>query len=81
MPDVSNTLTGYLRNFSLWARHGFADKISATTATQGLLVQAKDAHPGDPAGAPHRVYLLEISVASGAPVTLMTFIGAGHGKP
>ena len=80
-PKTSDVLSQYLRTFSLWCRHGFADKISATTATQGLLVQAKDVFPGDPVGAPHRVYLLEISVATGAPVLQMTFIPAGSGNP
>ena len=80
-PKTSEVLSQYLRTFSLWCRHGFADKISATTATQGLLVQAKDVFPGDPVGAPHRIYLLEISVATGAPVTHMTLIAAGGGKP
>ena len=84
LPDLGEkqtTLAQYLRTFSLWCRHGFADKISATTAAPGVLIQAKDAHPGDPAEAPHRVYLLEISVATGLPVMQMTLIGAGHGKP
>lgn len=80
-PKTSDILSQYLRTFSLWCRHGFADKISSTTATQGLMVQAKDAFPGDPPNAPNRVYLLEISVASGAPVMHMTLIPAGGGKP
>ena len=37
MPDVSDTLSNYLRTFSLWCRHGFADKLSQTTAAPGLL--------------------------------------------
>jgi hypothetical protein len=32
MPDVSPTLSDYLRRFSLWCRNGFADKVSATAA-------------------------------------------------
>ena len=80
-PKTSDILSNYLRTFSLWCRHGFADKISGTTATQGLLVQAKDAFPGDPPAASNRVYLIEISVATGAPVIHMTFIPAGGGKP
>ena len=31
MADVSDKLTGYLRNFALWCRHGFADKLSELT--------------------------------------------------
>ena len=43
MPDVSDTLSNYLRTFSLWCRHGFADKISGSTAQPGLMLQAYDA--------------------------------------
>ena len=46
MPDVSPTLSGYLRNFALWCRHGFADKISGTTAQPGVMLMAYDPAPG-----------------------------------
>ena len=46
MPDVSDTLSRYLRTFSLWCRHGFRDKLSATTALPGVMFQAYDATPG-----------------------------------
>ena len=38
LPDIGrgqSTLANYLRTFSLWCRHGFADKLSATTAARG----------------------------------------------
>jgi hypothetical protein len=40
MPDVSTTLTGYLRNFALWCRHGFADKLSGSQALPKVLLQS-----------------------------------------
>jgi hypothetical protein len=38
MPDVSTTLTNYLRTFSLWCRQGFAAKLSATAALPKVLL-------------------------------------------
>lgn len=74
MPDVSTTLSGYLRNFSLWCRHGFADKISATTAQPGLMLQAYDAPPGT---IPN-VFMIRVD-STGA--ISATPIGLGGGKP
>ena len=74
MPDVSSTLTGYLRNFSLWCRHGFADKLSGSSALPGVMLQAYDA----PAGTTPKVFLIQVNSAgaiSAAPVPL------GGGKP
>jgi hypothetical protein len=59
MPDVSTTLSGYLRNFSLWCRHGFADKVSATTAQPGVLLAAYDT----PAGQPPKVFMIRVNGA------------------
>jgi hypothetical protein len=56
MPDVSDTLSNYLRTFSLWCRHGFADKLSVSTAAPGLLVQANDA----PAGTIPAVFMVQV---------------------
>lgn len=80
-PKTSDVLSQYLRTFSLWCRHGFADKLSATTAAPGIMIQAKDVHTGDAATAPHRVYLLEVTNASGTPAVTLTLIPAGQGKP
>jgi hypothetical protein len=40
MPDVSSTLTNYLRTFSLWCRQGFAAKLNANSALPGILMQS-----------------------------------------
>ena len=76
MPDVSSTLTGYLRNFALWCRHGFADKISGSTAQPGLMLQAYDA----PAGTTPKVYIIRVNTAgtiSATPIAL----GGGNIAP
>jgi hypothetical protein len=70
MPDVSNTLTGYLRNFSLWARHGFADKLSVTTAAPGLMLQATDD--------PTKIFIVQVDSAGAITATA---VGLGGGKP
>ena len=74
MPDVSPTLTRYLRTFSLWCRHGFADKLTGSQALPGIMLQAYDA----PAGTPPNVFLLRVNQAGqfvGTPMPL------GQGKP
>jgi hypothetical protein len=74
MPDVSTSLSGYLRNFSLWCRHGFADKLSISTAAPGLLLQAYDA----PAGATPTVWLVRVDSAG---VVSAVAQPLGTGKP
>lgn len=74
MPDVSSTLTNYLRAFSLWCRHGFADKVSGTTAQPGLMLQANDA----PAGATPKVFMIQVTSAGTIVATPMAL---GGGKP
>ena len=74
MPDVSDTLSNYLRTFSLWCRHGFADKISGSTAQPGLLLQANDA----PAGAIPAVFLLQVKTDGTIVATPQPL---GGGKP
>ena len=74
MPDVSTTLSGYLRNFSLWCRHGFADKLSGSQALPGVMLQAYDA----PAGTVPKVYLVRVNTAGVISATIMTI---GGGKP
>ena len=69
MPDVSTTLTQYLRTFSLWCRNGFADKISGTTAQPGVMLMAYDA----PAGTTPKVYIIRVNTAgtiSATPIAL-----------
>ena len=74
MPDISSTLTGYLRNFSLWCRHGFADKVSGTVAQPGLMLMANDA----PAGTTPAVFMIQVKTAGAIVATPMPL---GSGKP
>jgi hypothetical protein len=74
MPDVSTQLSGYLRNFALWCRHGFADKISNSVAQPGLMLSAYDA----PAGTIPNVYIIRVNSAG---VVTATLIPLGGGKP
>ena len=46
MPDVSDTLSRYLRTFSLWCRNGFHDKLSSTAALPEVLLQGYNAPAG-----------------------------------
>ena len=70
MPDVSDALTGYLRNFALWCRHGFADKLSVSTAASGLMLQASDD--------PTKIFMIQVSAAGAITATA---IPLGGGKP
>jgi hypothetical protein len=74
MPDVSPTLSGYLRNFALWCRHGFADKLSGTVAQPGLMLQAYDA----PAGTIPKVFMIRVDSAG---VVSAYEIPLGGGRP
>ena len=56
MPDVSDTLSRYLRTFSLWCRNGFRDKLSGTSALHGILLIANDA----PIGATGPVFMIQV---------------------
>ena len=71
-PTLSTVLAQYLRTFSLWCRHGFADKLSGTTAQPGLMLQAFNA----PANALPAVWLLQVGQGGGLWVTP---IAAGSG--
>jgi hypothetical protein len=74
MPDVSDTLSNYLRTFSLWCRHGFADKLSGNTALPGIMLQANDT----PAGATPAVFMLQVRTDGTIVATPMAL---GTGKP
>ena len=76
MPDVSTTLSQYLRTFSLWCRNGFADKISGTTAQPGLMLQAYDA----PAGTTPAVFIVRVNTAGTLSVTPIA-LGGGNIAP
>jgi hypothetical protein len=73
MPDVSSTLTNYLRTFALWCRHGFAAQMKTGTALPGILLQANDA----PAGTTPAVFMLQVKT-DGTVVTTPTAIGVGR---
>jgi hypothetical protein len=55
-PGISNALSNYLSQFSLWCRQGFAVKMNSNVALNGILLQANDAPPGQ---AP-AVWLLQV---------------------
>jgi hypothetical protein len=74
MPDVSTTLTQYLRNFALWCRHSFADKISGSTAQPGILLMASDAA----AGTAPKVFMITVNSAGAISATLVPL---GGGQP
>lgn len=71
-PDVpalkadAPTLTNYLRNFALWCRHGFADKLSTSMATPAINFST-------PSG---QVYALSVA-DDGTVVTTAVKIGSG----
>jgi hypothetical protein len=71
---VDPTLGGYLQQFSLWCRHGFAAKLNANSALPGVLLQASDA----PAGATPKVFLLQVHTDGTLVVTPQPL---GAGKP
>ncbi len=73
LPDLGEkqtTLAQYLRTFSLWCRHGFADKISVTTAAPGILIQATDD--------PTKIFMLHVNAAG---TITATVVPLGGGKP
>lgn len=74
MSDVSSTLTNYLSSFSLWCRHGFADKLSVSTAQPGVMLQANDAAPG----ATPAVFMIQVKTDG---TIVATPIALGSGKP
>jgi hypothetical protein len=69
-PKTSDTLSQYLRTFSLWCRHGFADKLSVTTAAPGLLLQATDD--------PTKIYTVQVNAAG---TLTAVAVPLGGGKP
>ena len=72
MQGVDPKLIGYLHSFALWARHGFADKVSGTVAQPGIMLMANDA----PAGTTPKVFRIEVTTA-GAIVATPIDIGGG----
>jgi hypothetical protein len=74
MPDVSGTLTNYLRTFALWCRNGFADRMPAHQALPGVLLQAYDA----PAGNNPPVFMVRVNSAG---VVSAVQVPLGGGQP
>jgi hypothetical protein len=74
MPDVSTTLTNYLRGFSLWCRQGFAAQLRANVALPGVLLQAHDA----PAGTTPAVFIIQVTTAG---TIVATRVPLGGGQP
>ena len=74
MPDVSTQLSNYLRNFSLWCRHGFADKPSINQPLHGLMFQAIDA----PADTAPEIWMLQVRTGG---AFVLTQVPLGGGKP
>lgn len=77
-PDVpalkadAPALTNYLRNFALWCRHGFADKLSITQATPGIMMQAYDT----PDGTTPTVFMVQVKT-DGTIIANPISIGSG----
>ena len=71
-PKTSDVLSQYLRTFSLWARHGFADKLSTSTAAPGLMLQAYDA----PSGTAPLTFVLRVNSAGTLSATPIMIGGA-----
>ena len=67
-PKTSDVLSQWLRTFSLWCRHGFADKLSISTAAPGIMLQTT--------GDPPEVYMLTVVVGG---TIKLTRIGLGIG--
>ena len=74
LPKTEDGLINYLRTFSLWCRHGFADKISGTTAQPGFMLMANDA----PAGTTPVVFMLQVKTDG---TIVATPLALGSGKP
>jgi hypothetical protein len=80
---MSDQLANYLRTFSLWCRHGFADKLSGTVAQPGIMIQATDATTGKPTPYSYLVGV-KVTVTGGvpsAPAMTFTLIPTGSGSP
>jgi hypothetical protein len=65
MPEISNTLTNYLRNLSLWTKDSLGDKLDGNTALPANLLQSHDT----PRGSTPSVFKLQISEAGIASLT------------
>ena len=69
-PKTSEILAQYLRTFSLWCRHGFANKLDITTAAPSILLQATDD--------PTKIFMIGVNAAG---TITATAVPLGGGKP
>ena len=58
-PEISTSLTNYLRTFALWCRNGFAEQMRNNEALQGLMLRGYDT----PAGQNPKIWMLEVNQA------------------
>ena len=72
-PGISQALGVYLRNFSLWARNGFAEQMRNNVALQGVQLRGYDT----PAGENPAIWMLE---ASGSGTLALAPVALGTGK-
>ena len=72
MPEVGDALSGYLRNFALWAKNITANKLDTRTAQPGILLHANDA----PAGTTPAVFHIQVQT-DGTLVAVPVAIGGG----
>jgi hypothetical protein len=56
-PEINNTLSNYLTQFSLWCRKNFSSQVKTNVAVPGILMYA--ANP--PAGVNPNVYMIQVS--------------------
>ncbi len=83
-PKLSDAVSQYLRNFALWCRNGFADRLPARQALPGIMIQAVDATTGQPLNV---TYMLTVKAtytppaAPTAPTIVLTLMPSGSGAP
>jgi hypothetical protein len=73
-PKISNALTNYLTQFSLWCRKNFNNQVKTNVAVPGILMYA--ANP--PAGVNPNVYMIQVSQAG---VIAATPVPVGGANP
>lgn len=75
-PTISNMLSNYLTQFSLWCRRGFAAKMNVNAPVAGIMFQAWDA----PAGTTPTIWLLRVS-SNGAFIPVQIPPGGANASP
>jgi hypothetical protein len=73
MPDVSPTMTNYLRTFALWCRQSLAGKVNANVALPGIMLQSINPPPGQPP----KVFYLQV-LDNGAFQATQISLGGGN---